>query len=191
LNGRLSDREGEILRLAADGATDKEICVRLRIAMPTVRTHWGRIRGKLGVLNRSHAVAILLRDGPSVRPSSPSETAIASFQQAPLAYWVWNATHQRVLVDPETRRAFGLPGDREVFTPDELLETVWTPDQDRFRRFLLQSPHARSMASFECRAGTPGHYDRLVRTVALTTQASSREGVAVLMASVCEPHACL
>ena len=53
----LSSREREILLLAAEGETDKEISIALGIAQGTIRTYWERIRTKLEVRSRSHAVA--------------------------------------------------------------------------------------------------------------------------------------
>jgi DNA-binding CsgD family transcriptional regulator len=184
MNQNLSDREGEILRLAAGGATDKEICARLKIAMPTVRTHWGRIRNKLGVFNRSHAIAVVLENSLGSRTPTHCDTVTESLQREPLSFWVWNTTQGRAFLDLGARRTFGLPEDREALALDDLLERVWVPDRGRLRRFLLQSSQLRSMTPFECRVGEPGQFDRVVRTVTLTTHASPREGVAVLMASV-------
>lgn len=53
----LSPREHEILLLAADGQTDKEICRRLQISQSTISTYWGRLREKLGASSRSEAIA--------------------------------------------------------------------------------------------------------------------------------------
>jgi PAS domain S-box-containing protein len=55
-----SAREREILLLAADGLTDKEIADRLGIAISTVSTYWIRLRGKSGAVNRSQALVKIL-----------------------------------------------------------------------------------------------------------------------------------
>lgn len=57
----LSPREGEILRLLADGKTNEEIGVALRISPHTVRSHLRRAMQKLEADNRTQAVAIALR----------------------------------------------------------------------------------------------------------------------------------
>ncbi|HHY89378.1 MAG TPA: response regulator transcription factor [Chloroflexi bacterium] len=51
----LSPREGEILRLLATGATNKEIAARLVLAEGTVKNHVTNILAKLGVSDRTQA----------------------------------------------------------------------------------------------------------------------------------------
>lgn len=53
----LSDRELRVLTLIAQGLSNKEIGERLHIETRTVKWHTGNILGKLGVQNRTHAVA--------------------------------------------------------------------------------------------------------------------------------------
>jgi len=53
----LSERESEILRLAAQGLTNQAIADRLVISLTTVKTHVGNIFLKLGVKNRTQAIA--------------------------------------------------------------------------------------------------------------------------------------
>lgn len=52
----LSERELEILRLIADGASNKEIATALVIAEGTVKNHVTNLLGKLGVTGRMQAV---------------------------------------------------------------------------------------------------------------------------------------
>ncbi|HEV3486570.1 MAG TPA: response regulator transcription factor [Vicinamibacterales bacterium] len=61
-HGGLSEREQEVLRLVADGLTDREIGRGLGISPRTVGRHVGSILSKLGVRNRSEA-ARRYRDG--------------------------------------------------------------------------------------------------------------------------------
>jgi DNA-binding NarL/FixJ family response regulator len=51
----LSDREQQVLRLVAEGATNREIADRLCIAPATVKNHVTNILGKLGVGDRTQA----------------------------------------------------------------------------------------------------------------------------------------
>jgi DNA-binding NarL/FixJ family response regulator len=51
----LSAREGEVLRLLADGLTDREIAETLGISRRTVETHVSTVLHKLGVRNRAQA----------------------------------------------------------------------------------------------------------------------------------------
>jgi LuxR family maltose regulon positive regulatory protein len=53
----LSPREVEVLRLIADGSSNREIAEELFIATTTVKKHVSNILGKLGVTNRTRAVA--------------------------------------------------------------------------------------------------------------------------------------
>jgi LuxR family maltose regulon positive regulatory protein len=56
-NEPLSEREIEVLRLLATGASNQEIARNLSIALTTARKHVSNILGKLGVHNRTQAVS--------------------------------------------------------------------------------------------------------------------------------------
>ncbi|NJN54686.1 MAG: LuxR family transcriptional regulator, partial [Anaerolineae bacterium] len=53
----LSEREIEVLQLIAEGLTNQEIANRLYLSLHTVKVHARNIYGKLGVKNRTQAVA--------------------------------------------------------------------------------------------------------------------------------------
>ena len=53
----LSEREIEVLQLIAEGLTNPEIAARLYLSLNTVKVHTRNIYGKLGVNNRTGAVA--------------------------------------------------------------------------------------------------------------------------------------
>jgi LuxR family maltose regulon positive regulatory protein len=53
----LSDREKEVLQLIAEGLTNQEVANRLYLSLHTVKVHARNIYGKLGVKNRTQAVA--------------------------------------------------------------------------------------------------------------------------------------
>ncbi|MEJ2448868.1 MAG: LuxR C-terminal-related transcriptional regulator, partial [Anaerolineales bacterium] len=57
LNENLSDREQEILDLLAQGTVDKQIAHQLHLSLNTVKWHNRQIYAKLGVSNRTQAVA--------------------------------------------------------------------------------------------------------------------------------------
>lgn len=63
LNRRgLPRRELQVLALAADGHTDKEIARTLGISTETVNTYWRRIRTRFGTSSRTEVVAIAMRE---------------------------------------------------------------------------------------------------------------------------------
>jgi NarL family two-component system response regulator YdfI len=62
-SGSLSEREQEVLALLAQGASNKEISLRLQITERTVKAHVTSIFNKLGVNSRAEAVAVALRQG--------------------------------------------------------------------------------------------------------------------------------
>ena len=53
----LSERELQILQLIANGLTNREVAQELILSLPTVKWHTSNIYGKLGVKNRTTAVA--------------------------------------------------------------------------------------------------------------------------------------
>ena len=59
----LSDREREVLRLMARGATNGEIATALYVAEATVKTHIGSIFGKLGIRDRPAAIVFAYDHG--------------------------------------------------------------------------------------------------------------------------------
>lgn len=59
----LTQRETEILVAVAKGWTNTEICERLFVSMPTVKTHVGRVLTKTGARDRVQAVLFAFRTG--------------------------------------------------------------------------------------------------------------------------------
>lgn len=59
----LTPREIEVLRMIADGSSNKQIASRLSISDHTVKFHIGSIFTKLGASNRAEAVSIGIRRG--------------------------------------------------------------------------------------------------------------------------------
>jgi two-component system, NarL family, nitrate/nitrite response regulator NarL len=51
----LTDRELEVLKLVAGGASNKEIAARLELSEPTIKSHLRSVLGKLHLKNRSQA----------------------------------------------------------------------------------------------------------------------------------------
>ena len=74
---RLSEREQEVLRRTADGATSKEIAAALGLRPKTVENHRARILAKLGVANAAAAVRVALARGlvPALGPGAAPAAA--------------------------------------------------------------------------------------------------------------------
>jgi DNA-binding NarL/FixJ family response regulator len=60
---KLSARELEVLRLAANGNSNRAIGEALSISEPTVKTHMSAILVKLGASDRTHAVTLAVKRG--------------------------------------------------------------------------------------------------------------------------------
>ena len=59
----LTEREGEVLRLVAQGLSNQDIARKLNISDPTVRTHVSNVLGKLQLATRIQAALYALREG--------------------------------------------------------------------------------------------------------------------------------
>ncbi|MCR6487315.1 response regulator transcription factor [Amycolatopsis sp. OK19-0408] len=59
----LTDRELEVLRFVATGATNAGIAAELRVSEATVKTHLNRLMAKLGISSRAQAVVVAYETG--------------------------------------------------------------------------------------------------------------------------------
>jgi two-component system, NarL family, response regulator len=62
-NPELTDRELEVLQLVAQGMSNLDIGIALRIAESTVKSNINRILSKLGAKDRTQATIIALKRG--------------------------------------------------------------------------------------------------------------------------------
>lgn len=67
---RPSEREIEVLRLVAGGASNEEIAGRLFLSLKTVESHLRRLFDRYGVMNRTELAVLALREG-WIEPEMP------------------------------------------------------------------------------------------------------------------------
>jgi len=98
---RLSEREKQVLSLAASGFLDKEIGRELGISLNTLRTYWARIRVKAGVGPRAALAAAFV---------STEVRAIAPDFHGPIGHegWVYDVRSEQVLASDEVNLLHGL-----------------------------------------------------------------------------------
>ncbi len=65
-NSELTDREMDVLRLLAEGRTDREIGERLELALPTVRYHVRNLISKTGYSSRTELAVDAVRSGLTI-----------------------------------------------------------------------------------------------------------------------------
>ncbi len=81
---QLSDRELEILRLVATGASNKEIAKKLVLSVNTVKVHLRNIFAKIGVQSRTEATMHAVRQGWVEVPPEAREAAVEPLLRPPV-----------------------------------------------------------------------------------------------------------
>lgn len=87
-NNELSDREREVLRLVATGASNKEIAQQLYISTNTVKVHLRNIFAKIGATSRTEATLYAIREGVVRVSTSSVVSAPLSSEISPVEYSV-------------------------------------------------------------------------------------------------------
>lgn len=87
--GEISARKRQILELAAEGKTDKEIAQNLGIGFETVLSHWKELRTQLGAPSRTAVLAQILSQDQS------KQTALAEAERDELLFQLAESNHLR------------------------------------------------------------------------------------------------
>ncbi|RYG26206.1 PAS domain S-box protein [bacterium] len=157
----LTNREREVLLLAAEGLTDKEIAERLGITRGTISTHWTRMRERTGTINRAQVMARSMSH--IVRESEAELARTASLYQSLVEtledFAVFLLDHQRhnISWNPGVQKIIGyeeaewtsLFGD-VIFTPEDIAAKVPENEQgtaERDGRALDDRWHVRKDGS--------------------------------------------
>jgi DNA-binding CsgD family transcriptional regulator len=141
LSKTISPAEKRILNLAIKGMTDKEICRELGLSITTVRTHWTRLRKKLGVVNRAQAVAeaLDLQSNEQLRLMQARVKAMhRALNQCGLAVWEWHPQFDKVVADDLSSRMFNSGCGGEQVPLARFLEALPTEDRSAIANLLRE-----------------------------------------------------
>jgi DNA-binding CsgD family transcriptional regulator len=108
----LSDREREILRLVATGASNKQIAQQLKISPNTVKVHLRNIFSKIGAASRTEATLYAIRRGLVEMPGTPNTPLSTSPEfESPLVTTPFpgEAVEQEPLPSKQTKSRFRQP----------------------------------------------------------------------------------
>lgn len=131
----LSEREKEVLFLAGEGLTDKEIALRLSIGAKTVRTYWDRMRAKLGAASRTEVLAKALQSAHD--QLSASEQRIRMFvQHMPIVFNALDEDMNVILANEECERVTGFTNEEILGQP--LISEQHIPIAEDRQRVLAQ-----------------------------------------------------
>jgi PAS domain S-box-containing protein len=189
---KLSDRERQILLLAAEDKTDKQIAEALGITESSIHTYWGRIRNKCGASSRGALIARCL--GDELR----AETETADYSSELLRalganltdFAIFSVGHDRRIGSwsPAVERVLGYqehefvgqdfslvftPEDREAGAPEEEMETALREGSARDRRWHMRRDGARifidgELAALHDRRGDIRGFVKIMRDMSRT-----------------------
>lgn len=115
----LSDREREVLHLAAAGFLDKQIGQELGLSLNTLRTYWSRIRVKLG--DASRAALVVAYASTQLGQVDQSEEYLVQHEG-----WVWDVRKKTLIASDSINDLHGL--QRGVPHPVSFYSRLYHPE---------------------------------------------------------------
>lgn len=164
----LSPRQLQVLRLAGDGLTDQEICLKLGISPGTVRTHWDRIRGRTATRSRSEALAHVGRSLLE-KMAFERDSLLALLDSMPILAWTARPDGEvdycnRALIEfaeLDLQELLGM-GCRALMREEDLIQSAerWSNAQDSKKPYqaevlLRDRPHKLQLTPVICADGRP------------------------------------
>lgn len=141
----LSEREWEIVRLGADGMTDKEIARRLGLSVTTITTHWVRMREKLKAFNRGQVIAkamtVVFRESQEelARANALYRSLVDTLED--FAVFMLDEERQILTWNPGVERIFGYSESEwvgmnadEIFGPEDRARDIPQKEQEQAKR---------------------------------------------------------
>jgi DNA-binding CsgD family transcriptional regulator len=114
---RLTVRQQEVARLAADGSTNRQIAERLVVSTETVKTHIANVLERLGLRSKAELRLLLLELGLPPKPERPGAPGIHSpFRLPPLAAHREQVRRTIPGSDPDRRHAGEASASRRTTT---------------------------------------------------------------------------
>ena len=124
---RLTKREGQVLKRASSGHTDKHIGLDLGISRETVSTYWRRIFAKLHCTSRAEAIATLSREAVSDRENAFKQSErvreLLSFLSEPSLYGIACRADAVAALEKVLERTLSLVGCEYGFIGEALWDS--------------------------------------------------------------------
>ena len=144
----LSPRQTEIMHLAAEGLTDKEIAQATGLSLGTLRSHWDRMRARLGARSRGEVIA---RSAEEMRKALQMEVEVLRRAVVAQGLFVWSSTAEGVVdyVNDRFSQFSGRPEEEFIgygchaLMPEEELAAShdrWSQAQRRAAGYQAQVP---------------------------------------------------
>jgi DNA-binding CsgD family transcriptional regulator len=135
---KLSEREQQLLTLAAAGHLDKQIGQELGISINTLRTYWNRIRHKMGDHSRSALVAAWTAQHRHDKRQAPPLSSVEPWESDDLADSTWeqDLVNGLLMGSNASNKLLGL--EAGVWHPLEAYKDLLTPESETAKMAAIE-----------------------------------------------------